>query len=140
MATPVVSAKLERQLGAYALVVDEQGRLLIVRADNGRWYLPGGRVEPGEHARAALTREIEEECGWSAVVDAPLGRQWHMIMDGTIALEATYWVARLVEMRGAAPEHELLWVDRTAALNLLHRAGDRAMVGARLTRGLEPIA
>ena len=69
-----------------------------------------------------------------------LGRQWQPIMDGAVELDATYWLARLVEMRGIAAEHEQLWVDLAAALNLLHRAGDRAMVAARLTRGPEPIA
>lgn len=48
----------------HAVVRDRAGRLLLVRrADTGDWELPGGRVEPGESAAAALEREVEEECG-----------------------------------------------------------------------------
>ena len=46
----------------FAVVRDERGRVLLVqRADTGNWELPGGAVEPGESARDAVKREVEEE-------------------------------------------------------------------------------
>lgn len=39
------------------------GILLVRRADNGLWALPGGTLEWGETLSAALPREIEEETG-----------------------------------------------------------------------------
>lgn len=39
----------------------------------GRWSLPGGRVEPGECARAAVVREVEEETGLRVVVTGLAG-------------------------------------------------------------------
>ncbi|MFZ2119232.1 MAG: NUDIX domain-containing protein, partial [Pseudonocardiaceae bacterium] len=40
------------------------GRVLLVRrADDGYWELPGGRVEVGESASAAVVREVAEEAG-----------------------------------------------------------------------------
>ena len=50
------------------------GRLLAARRTSppvaaGRWELPGGKVEPGETATAALLREVEEELGCRIVVD-----------------------------------------------------------------------
>ena len=33
------------------------------KAHGGLWEFPGGKIDPGEGARAALVREIEEECG-----------------------------------------------------------------------------
>lgn len=37
--------------------------LLIKRADNGQWALPGGGIDPGETALDAVLREIQEETG-----------------------------------------------------------------------------
>lgn len=37
--------------------------LLIRRADNGNWELPGGLVEPGEELMGAVAREVKEETG-----------------------------------------------------------------------------
>ena len=61
------------QSGAYAVVADADDRVLILRAANGRFYLPGGRIEPGETPEQALAREILEECGCEARVGARLG-------------------------------------------------------------------
>lgn len=57
--------------GAYALCRDPSGRLLLVRMarglDEGRWTLPGGGIEWGEHPDAAVVRELEEETGISDI-------------------------------------------------------------------------
>lgn len=50
-----------------AIVVDDDGRLLLVRRANaparGLWSVPGGRVEPGESHEDAVLRELIEETG-----------------------------------------------------------------------------
>lgn len=49
---------------AFAVVRDDAGRVLLVRrADNGYWELPGGRVDLGESAPTAAEREVAEESG-----------------------------------------------------------------------------
>lgn len=45
--------------------------LLIQRGDIGVWALPGGMVDPGETAPAALVRELAEETGVDLTVRAP---------------------------------------------------------------------
>ncbi|MFZ5911692.1 MAG: NUDIX hydrolase [Chloroflexota bacterium] len=51
-------------VGAAVLVVDEQGRLLLLkRSDSGCWGPPGGAVEPGEIVEEAARRETLEETG-----------------------------------------------------------------------------
>lgn len=49
---------------------DRERILLTRRSDNGRWCLPGGRMEPGESAAEACARELREETG----IEASIGR------------------------------------------------------------------
>jgi ADP-ribose pyrophosphatase YjhB (NUDIX family) len=61
-----VAAPQARELlpAAFAVVRNATGRVLLVRrADDGYWELPGGRVEVGESASAAVVREVAEEAG-----------------------------------------------------------------------------
>ena len=125
-----------RQRGAYALIGDDYGRVLLVRAESGRCYLPGGRIEPGEDARAALAREIAEECGWLASVETRLGKARQRVMGGSVELDATYWRALLREPHDQNGEHELMWVAPAVALDLLHRPGDRAIMLVALQQGM----
>ena len=49
-------------LGVRLLAYDEGGRVFLVRhAYREGWYFPGGAVDPGETALAAVRREAEEE-------------------------------------------------------------------------------
>jgi 8-oxo-dGTP diphosphatase len=70
-----------QRVAAYALVtrhLDGQAQVLLTRlsgsaAHPGRWTLPGGGVDHGEHPSVALAREVEEECGLPCQVGALLG-------------------------------------------------------------------
>jgi ADP-ribose pyrophosphatase YjhB (NUDIX family) len=58
-------------LGVRAVVIDSEGRVLLVRHSYvSGWHLPGGGVEVGETFEDALTREIHEEGG--VVASGPL--------------------------------------------------------------------
>lgn len=55
-------------LVAAAVLVDKQGRVLLVANDwsrrgKVRYTLPGGMVEPGESILSAIAREVREETG-----------------------------------------------------------------------------
>ncbi len=70
-----------QRLGVYGVHVAE-GSLLLVRASaitevQGRWFLPGGGVDHGEHPEEALRREVLEETG----LRATLGRQLGVLSD-----------------------------------------------------------
>jgi 8-oxo-dGTP diphosphatase len=58
------AANVQRREGADALVRDARGRVLLVRrADDGRWAMAGGWVDPGETPERAVVREVAEETG-----------------------------------------------------------------------------
>ena len=56
-------------------VFDQSGQRLLLtrRAENGRWCLPGGKMEPGESAAEACARELWEETGLRATVERLVG-------------------------------------------------------------------
>jgi 8-oxo-dGTP diphosphatase len=63
----------DTRLGAYAVVVDERDRVLLVlwnETDQPLWTLPGGGVELDETVEAGAVRELKEETGY----DVELGR------------------------------------------------------------------
>jgi 8-oxo-dGTP diphosphatase len=65
------------RLAAYAVCIDD-GRVLLARyvspkGEGTWWTLPGGRVEHAEDPYDAVTREVAEETGCSAVVERLLG-------------------------------------------------------------------
>ena len=63
-------------IGVGGAVVRE-GRLLFVRRASrhgrGNWQLPGGFIEPDETIEQAVVREVQEEAGVVAEVEAVLG-------------------------------------------------------------------
>jgi 8-oxo-dGTP diphosphatase len=64
-----------RRLGAAAVILDQQDRVLLVRHTYGRlnWEIPGGVSEPGESAMETALREVREELGVDAVPDRMTG-------------------------------------------------------------------
>jgi len=83
--------KLTWRPGAYALVFNDDGKILVVdNTKNKRKEFPGGGVEIHETFEEALLREVWEETGLNVKIDAfitmsdeffwtPSGRQWHTI-------------------------------------------------------------
>lgn len=60
--------------GGSALVVDDQGRVLLQRrADSGNWALPGGTMDLGETLGECVIREVKEETGLDVEITGLLG-------------------------------------------------------------------
>ncbi|MBB3035789.1 NUDIX hydrolase [Hoyosella altamirensis] len=72
MAVPDFVLKLRQHIGhdmlwlpsVSAVIFDDAANVLLAeRADNGRWAVISGILEPGEHPAPAIKREISEEAG-----------------------------------------------------------------------------
>ena len=102
---------------ACALCVDERGRVLLARRANepfqGRWDLPGGFLEEGEHPLDALRRELREETSLEVEPSDFVGIWMDHYPHGsqTTSTLNLYWAARVV---AGSPEpaddvSELAW-------------------------------
>lgn len=65
-----------------AAVIVENGRVLLTQRKAGThlagaWEFPGGKVEPDEDPRDALSRELREEIGIEASVGEPVEITYH---------------------------------------------------------------
>ncbi len=52
-----------RPASAKAIVLDGNNRVLLLKKPNGKWDLPGGKLEIGEAWIDGLAREVKEETG-----------------------------------------------------------------------------
>lgn len=66
--------------GVGLAVLDPDGRVLLGLGHDGRWELPGGKVDPGEDFETAAARELEEETG--LVVPPSAVRVLAVLVDG----------------------------------------------------------
>lgn len=76
-----------RRIGAYGLAVDDDRGVLLVRVREGypgagRWTLPGGGLEHGEHPHDGLRREYLEETGLPCELDGFLLTDSHHLQRG----------------------------------------------------------
>lgn len=57
-------------MGAAAIILDLEGKVLLVKHSYGRcnWEIPGGKSEPNESAQETASREVLEETGLAVQV------------------------------------------------------------------------
>lgn len=92
---------------AASAAIFRENRILIVERGKppvrGLWSLPGGHIEPGETARAAALRELEEETGVTASLLGVVDVHDVIMRDATGAL-ATHYVLAVYYGRWTAGE------------------------------------
>lgn len=125
-------------VGAAALIgrLDRRGRLL--------WSLPKGHIEEGETPEQAAVREVEEETGIIASVQAPLGSidYWFVAEDRRVHKTVQHYLLRAQggELSDADVEvTEVAWVPLAELDARLAYADERRLV-RRATEILEETA
>jgi 8-oxo-dGTP diphosphatase len=100
------------------VIVDAAGRTLLAQRPAQKhlplkWEFPGGKVEPGEAAAAALHREIREELGCDLTITRALPRFVHAYP--SVQIEMIPFVCQLTPTSPPPQPHEhvaLAWVTR----------------------------
>ena len=91
---PLVRAVIRRGVARWgkpgvAAVIVHDGKVLLFQHvfwTAARWGLPGGGIEPGEDAAAAVRREVREECG----IEIDVIRR----LDGQSSRRSTYFLCQ----------------------------------------------
>jgi 8-oxo-dGTP diphosphatase len=133
-------------VGVGGVLTNALGQVLLVRTARAGWELPGGRVEAGEDLIGALQREVHEEAGCVATIDALVGVYAHarqdlliLIFRGTASttspapvddedvLEAAWFTPHeALRLVTHEREHEALVDGLSSSASVIYRAYDLA--------------
>ena len=135
----------DRPILAVGAVVVKDGKVLLARrgADPGRglWSLPGGAVQPGEGLKAAVVRELREECGIEVAVEEAAEVVERMIPDAGGRLQYHYVILdyRARWLRGdllpSDEVEEARWVDPADLHHYTVTRGTADVIRRLLARG-----
>lgn len=103
------------RLSAYALLIGDDNRLLVVR-HRGLLFLPGGGVDDGETLDKAVCREVLEEVGWTIQVVREVGHAgqyaFQPVKRRHVNKISHFFTAKITDRsgRGIEPDHQPMWV------------------------------
>jgi len=127
------------------VLIAPDGRVLLAqrppgKAFAGRWEFPGGKVDPGESAQAALLRELEEELGIAVEAATPLLTVSHQYPGAAVRVFIDAW--RVCRWRGEPQPldgQQLRWCATEVLCEVDILEADRSIVTAlRLPARLGP--
>jgi 8-oxo-dGTP pyrophosphatase MutT (NUDIX family) len=124
------------QFSAGGLVVDDDGRILLIRARDLRnqpvWTLPKGTLQAGETSADAALREVREETGYACEVVRELEpvTYWFQRDGKRIRKTVRWYLMRPVEKVGDHDHEvdEVAWADRAEARARLRYASDLRLI------------
>jgi ADP-ribose pyrophosphatase YjhB (NUDIX family) len=124
------------EFSAGGLVLDDEGRVLLIRARDLRnrpvWTLPKGTLISGETSADAALREVREETGWRCELVRELEAVTYWFQrDGVRVRKTVRWyLMRPLEKVGEHDHEvdEVAWATRDDALTRLRYDSDRRLL------------
>ena len=119
---------------AAAVIENSQGQILIAKRlehlhQGGKWEFPGGKVEVGESALVALTRELKEEVNLTVKRASELVKLEHDYGDKFVILD----VWHVTDFTGTAQgleQQEVKWVTKNELVNYQFPAANLPIIAA----------
>lgn len=93
-----------------------------------KWEFPGGKIEPGEDAPAALQRELDEELGICAQIGRKVAQLQHRYVNGNAVELHFFMVERYEGEMQNRIFREIRWVNRRELPKLDFLDADRKLV------------
>jgi 8-oxo-dGTP diphosphatase len=115
-----------RKLAAHAVIVDEAGRVLVLRSRYADvWALPGGGLNRREHLDTAVMRECQEELGVTVSVEGLTGLYYHANISAYVAIFRCRILAG--EIRLSHEHNEYRWVPMADLPDRIRKAAEDAL-------------
>jgi len=111
---PVAPAAITRDFTATTFVVHEERTLLLLHRKLGKWFPPGGHIDPHELPDHAAVREVREESGLDVELLTQGGALGHVLV-----LPQPYCIL----LEDISPEHQhidLIYFARVRGGSLAH--------------------
>jgi ADP-ribose pyrophosphatase YjhB (NUDIX family) len=126
------------EFSAGGVVIDEQGRILLIRARDLRnravWTLPKGALTAGESNADAALREVREETGYRCEVvrELPPVTYWFQRSGQRVRKTVRWFLMRPLEKVGDHDHEvdEVAWAARDEALERLRYDSDRRLINS----------
>ncbi len=120
--------------------MSRDGLIAVVhRPRQDDWSLPKGKLEEGEDDATAALREVEEEVGWTAAIDADLGTVHYTLPDGRPKLVHWYAMHAVAQSRIPADDVDgVRWLEPGAAAELFTYALDAEVLARAAAHGPHP--
>ncbi|HET7340388.1 MAG TPA: NUDIX domain-containing protein [Methylomirabilota bacterium] len=130
------SPRLEFSAGG--LVLDDEGRVLLIRARDLRnqpvWTLPKGGLAPGESSMDAALREVQEETGYRCEIVREMAPVTYWFQRGGRRIRKTVrWYLMRPLAKVGEHDHEVdevAWAERAEAEARLRYDSDRRLLAA----------
>lgn len=126
---------MKKTFSAGGVVLNPQGKVLVVNQNHNSWSLPKGHIDPGEDALMAARREVLEESGITElelIADLGAYERFKIGLDGVddpseLKVMSFYlFRTRQTELKPTDPHNpEARWLDKNEVAPLLTHPKDK---------------